>query len=82
MFHKEIRAGAPAGEGAPILVSQHFFRADDRYRHENNERFEKYVTEEFLQHVVYGAQVVLTNPTAHRLALPGIAAFVRSCLDF
>ena len=43
-----------AEEVSPILVSQHFYRADDRYRHENNERFQKYVTEEFLPHVVSG----------------------------
>ena len=52
-----------------MLVAQHFFRADDRYRHENNEQFDKYVTEEFLPHVVYGAEVVLTNPSGNRQKL-------------
>ena len=52
-----------------MLVAQHFFRADDRYRHENNEQFDKYVTEEFLPHVVYGAEVVLTNPSGNRQRL-------------
>jgi hypothetical protein len=69
VFHKEIREGEVAEDKTPILVSQHFFRADDRYRHENNERFEKYVTEEFLHHVVYGCQVILTNPNANRQKL-------------
>ena len=69
VFHKEIREAAKAKAGSPVLVSQHFFRVDDRYRHENNERFEKYVTDEFLRHVVYGCQVILTNPSANRQKL-------------
>ena len=52
-----------------MLVAQHFFRADDRYRQENNERIDKYVTEEFLPRVVYGAEVVLTNPGGNRQKL-------------
>jgi len=69
VFHQEILESEAAADKTPILVSQHFFRADDRYRHENNERFEKYVTEEFLRHVVYGCQVILTNPNANRQKL-------------
>lgn len=69
LFHREIREGnrdtAPGG----VLVAQHFFRADDRERFENGERFDKLVIEEFLPHVVYGAQVVLTNPTGNRQKL-------------
>ena len=69
MFHREIREAARAEEAGAVLVAQHFFRADDRYRHENNEQFDKYVTAEFLPHVVYGAQVVLTNPRGNRQKL-------------
>ena len=69
VFHQEIREAEVSEEKTPILVSQHFFRADDRYRHENNERFQKYVTEEFLPHVVYGCQVTLTNPNENRQKL-------------
>ena len=68
IFHKEIRQAERASV-APILVAQRFFRADDAYRMENGERIEKVVTEEFLPHVVYGARVVLTNPTASRQKL-------------
>ncbi len=49
-----------------MLVDEHFFRADDRERIENGERVDKPVTEEFLPRTVYGAQVVLTNPTGNR----------------
>ena len=69
LFHREIRETTKADEPGAVLVAQHFFRADDRYRHENNEQFDKYVTEEFLPHVVYGAQVVLTNPSGNRQKL-------------
>ena len=64
VYHKEIKPAAalPAGEEAGLLVSQNFYRNGDRYREEGNEKFDKYVTEEFLSGVVYGANVVVTNP--------------------
>jgi len=64
VFHEEIREAGDVVEQTPILVSQNFFRYDDRYRQENNERLDKFVTDEFLVHTVYGCQVVLTNPTS------------------
>lgn len=65
VYHKEIKpaAAAKAGQGG-LLVSQSFFKQDDRFRQEGNEKFEKYVTEEFLTGAVYGANVVVTNPTS------------------
>ncbi|MCF7674920.1 MAG: hypothetical protein K9M97_06220, partial [Akkermansiaceae bacterium] len=66
-FHKEIKPSAPPAADAqavPLLVSQSFFRAGDRYRMEGNEKFEKYVTFEFLTGTVYGANIVVTNPTS------------------
>ena len=69
VFHKEIRPAQPAAKQAPVLVSQSLFRYGDRYRHEGNEKIEKYVTDEFLAEVVYGGQVVITNPTSARKKL-------------
>ena len=69
VFHREIRSAAAAADKTPILVSQNFFRHGDRYRHVNNVKLDKYVTEEFLPHVVYGCQVVITNPTSSRQEL-------------
>jgi len=61
----ESKDVAPREEGQPLLlVAQSFFRQSDRYRKEGNEQFEKYVTGEFLIGVVYGANVVVTNPTS------------------
>ncbi|HYR59393.1 MAG TPA: hypothetical protein VEO95_12220, partial [Chthoniobacteraceae bacterium] len=64
-FHKQIEiadAAARDEAGPALLVSENFFRADDRYREEGNEKFDKYVTDEFLAGVLYGANVVVTNP--------------------
>lgn len=67
VYHKEIKPPVAAAADAPqgqLLVSQSFFRADDRYRMEGNEKFEKRVSGEFLTGTVYGASVVVTNPTS------------------
>ena len=69
VFHREIKPVEAVLEDTPILVSQNFFRHGDRYRQVNNERVDKYVTEEFLVHTVYGCQVVVTNPTSSRQKL-------------
>ncbi len=63
-FYKDIEPAEGTNADTPILVSQNFFRLDDRYRHEANQRFDKFVTEEFLSCVVYGCQVTVTNPTS------------------
>ena len=63
VFHKEIKE-AQAAQRTSILVSQNFFRHGDRYRYEQGEKLDKFVTDEFLVHVVYGCQVVITNPTS------------------
>ena len=69
VFHREIRpVDTPDGE-TPILVAQHFFRNDDRYRHEGNEQIEKHVTDEFVTHVLYGCHLAVTNPTARSCKL-------------
>ena len=65
VYHKEIKPAGPAKpDQGQLLVSQSFFRQGDRYRQEGNEKFEKYVTGEFLTGAVYGANVVVTNPTS------------------
>ncbi len=64
VFHEEIKPASHVDKDTPILVSQNFFRKDDRYRHVNNQRIDKFVTGEFLVQIVYGCQVVVTNPTS------------------
>jgi hypothetical protein len=62
--HKEIKPAAPVPQQTELLVSQNFYRFGDRYRNEGNEKFDKYVTDEFLTGAVYGANVVVTNPSS------------------
>jgi len=64
VYHEEIREAGSLVEQTPILVSQNFFRHGDRYRFEGNQQLDKFVTDEFLVHTVYGCQVVITNPTS------------------
>ncbi len=71
VFHEEIKEAKVAEAGTPILVSQNFIRTDDRFRIEDGQQVDKFVTGEFLTGIVYASQVVVTNPTssAHRLDL-------------
>jgi len=68
-FHEEVRPAEGKGGQLPILVSQNFYRHGDRYREENGEKYDKFVTDEFVVHNVYGCQVVVTNPTSSRQKL-------------
>ena len=80
VYHKEIKPATPAPGQAPLLVSQNFFRADDRYREEGNEKFDKYVTDEFLAGVVYGANIVVTNPTSAKQKVSVLMQIPRGAL--
>ncbi|MGB1130317.1 MAG: hypothetical protein ACPG4K_09710, partial [Haloferula sp.] len=71
-FHREIKEAKMAEQAPPLLVSQSFFRHDDRYRTENGEKVDKFVTDEFVAGVVYGGQVVVTNPTSSRQKLDAL----------
>ncbi|HEY2342577.1 MAG TPA: hypothetical protein VGH90_06095, partial [Chthoniobacteraceae bacterium] len=64
VFHKEIEPAAAPVPGSELLVSENFFRQNDPTTNEGNEKFDKYVTGEFLAGVAYGAKVVVTNPTS------------------
>lgn len=61
---RDIAPAEPAANQAPLLLGENFFRLDDRYRIENGERRDHFVSEEFLTGVAYGCQVVVTNPTS------------------
>lgn len=64
LFHEGIFPAASKSETKPILVSQNLFRADDRHKMVEGVQVDKFVTDEFLVHAVYGCQVVITNPTS------------------
>ncbi|MEC7566495.1 MAG: hypothetical protein VX738_12505 [Planctomycetota bacterium] len=69
MFHEEINATKDGKKGTSVLVSQNFFRHGDRFIQAGNEKLDKFVTEEFLIHTVYGCEVVVTNPTSSKRKL-------------
>ncbi|NBP23079.1 MAG: hypothetical protein EBU81_00680 [Proteobacteria bacterium] len=65
IFVRELRPATPSpskAAGPELLLSERFFRLDDRHFMEGQERYDKFVTDEFLPGVAYGAQVVISNP--------------------
>lgn len=64
MFHQQIRPAKRAGEGTTILVSENFFQKNNRYRMEGGLQFDRFLTGKFPIQELYGAQVVITNPTS------------------
>ncbi len=63
VFHRQF---VPAKKAeSPLMVARHFFRADDRFHHVGNTKRTKILLEgsEFLTGVVYGCQIVVTNPS-------------------
>lgn len=64
VFHEELRRVPSIAQNSPLLLSQNFFRQDDRYRDENHQRYDKFVKDEFLTGTVYGCQVIVTNPAS------------------
>ena len=65
IFVREVRpaSASPSNASGPeLLLSERFFRLDDRYLLEGQERYDKFVNDEFLPGVAYGAQVVISNP--------------------
>jgi hypothetical protein len=66
LVRKEVQKTEPATDQQPLLLGQNFFRLDDRYRFENGERRDAFVTGEFVVDIAYGCQVVVTNPTSSK----------------
>jgi hypothetical protein len=61
---RELRASEKAADSAPLLVSQNYFRHDDRFDDSGSQRVDKFVRGEYLVNVAYGVRVVVTNPTS------------------
>lgn len=68
-FHREVKEAGMADNRPPLLVSQSYFQLNDRFRMEDGQKIDKFITQEFVRGVVYGAQVVVTNPTSARQRL-------------
>ena len=64
VMHKQFQEVDFQPRNTAILISENFFQKNDRYRTEDGIRFDKFVNEKFYAHTLYGAQVVVTNPTS------------------
>ncbi|MEZ5978028.1 MAG: hypothetical protein R3F34_07415 [Planctomycetota bacterium] len=64
VVRRETRALPLAEDAAPVLVSQDFYRLDDRYVYEDGVQLDKFVTAEYLVDTAYGCRIVVTNPTS------------------
>ena len=71
VFHEQIRevtlGDATDRDGLSVLVSQNFYRYDDRYEVRGGVKRDKFVTDEFLVQTVYGCQAVVSNPTSAQM---------------
>ena len=63
-MHQQMRPAIVERRNTTVLVSENFFRKNDRYRFEDEMRFDKFISDQFSAHTLYGGQVVLTNPTS------------------
>ncbi len=64
VLHQQVQPAVLDPRDANLLIGENYFRADDRYRQVGEQRYDKFIIEEFVTHVLYGAQVVITNPTS------------------
>lgn len=63
-LHQRFRPVMFQPQNTSILISENFFQKNDRYRNEDGVNFDKFVSDKFYAHTLYGAQVVVTNPTS------------------
>ena len=63
-LHQQVQSAIVERGNTTVLVSENFYQKNDRYRHEDGVRFDKFVSDEFHAHTLYGGQVVITNPTS------------------
>ncbi len=71
-FHEEVRPVAPPANKSPVLISQNFYRFGDRFRQENGEKTDKFVTGEFVIEAVYGCELVVTNSSSAKQKLAAL----------
>ncbi len=63
-MHQQFRPVKFKPRNTSVLISENFFQKNDRYRQENGIRYDKFVSGQLYAHTLYGAQVVVTNPTS------------------
>lgn len=63
-FLEQVRPAEVDSEASRILVSENFFRSDDPVKIVDGKTVEKFLQKEFLPHVVYVGQIVVTNTSS------------------
>ncbi len=63
-LHQQVKPAVIQPGNTSILISENFFLNNDRHRFEDGIQYDKFIEGEFLAHQLYGAQVVITNPTS------------------
>lgn len=79
-FHREVKESGFAAKRPPLLVSQSYFQLNDRFRMEDGQKVDKFITGEFVKGVVYGSQIVVTNPTSSTRQLDLLAQIPKGAL--
>ncbi len=64
VFHQQFQPAELEADRSTILVTENFFQKNDRVRHQDGVPYDKFIFGKFHAHTLYGAQVVLTNPTS------------------
>ena len=69
VLHQQNREAEFDRRGTTVFVSENFFQTNDRHRYEDGVQFDKFVEGKFLANVLYGAEIVITNPTSTPMAI-------------
>ena len=69
VLHQQNRETEFEAGATKLFVSENFFMTNDRYRFEGSVRHDKFVEGKFRTGVLYGSEVVITNPTSTPLAI-------------
>ena len=69
VLHQQNREVEFAAEGTSVFVSENFFQSNDRYQFKDGIQSDKFVEGDFLADVLYGSEVVITNPTSTPMAI-------------
>ncbi len=69
VLHQQNEEAEFDRKGTTVFVSENFYQTQNRYRYENGIKFDKFVQGKFLANVLYGSEVVITNPTSTPMAI-------------
>jgi hypothetical protein len=64
LFHQQVQDAMIERGNTTVLISENFFQANDRFRFEDGLQVDKFISDDFRVHELYGGQVVITNPTS------------------